>query len=202
MTAEAAEPDRSSGAVGVVALPTPKAPPTPAELRNALGLFASGVTIITGLDGGDPVGFACQSFASLSLDPPLILFCVDHNGRSWPRIRKAGRFTVNVLAHEQTDLCARFGSKTGKKFDELNWELSDWGTPGLPGVLLRIHADVEAVHVAGDHDVVIGRVLEIEHGAEGRPMVFFRGRFGLDQDRDATRSLLSLGLWGWSDRWG
>jgi 3-hydroxy-9,10-secoandrosta-1,3,5(10)-triene-9,17-dione monooxygenase reductase component len=175
------------------------APPTPLELRAALGLFASGVTIITGLDSGEAVGFACQSFASLSLDPPLVLFCADHTGRTWPRIRKTGRFTVNVLGEEQTDLCARFGSRDGRKFQGLDWVPSSWGTPGLPGVLLRIHADVVDVHVAGDHDVVIARVRELEHGAGGRPMVFFRGKFGLDAQCGDPDSFLPFGLWGWTD---
>lgn len=192
MTAEFAEPGLSPDPDGV-------APPTPLELRAALGLFASGVTIITGLDNGEPVGFACQSFASLSLEPPLVLFCVDHSSRTWPRLRTSGRFTVNVLAEEQTDLCARFGSRTGRKFDGLDWELSPWATPGLPGVLLRIHADVADVYVAGDHDVVIAQVRELEHGHSGRPMVFYRGKFGLDEESDDPRDFLPFGLWGWTD---
>ncbi|GAA5050561.1 flavin reductase (DIM6/NTAB) family NADH-FMN oxidoreductase RutF [Thermocatellispora tengchongensis] len=179
-------------------------PPGPAELRRAMGLFASGVTVITGLDDGEPVGFACQAFASVSLEPPLILFCADHGGRTWPRIRRSGRFCVNVLAEDQTDLCGRFGSRTGRKFDGLDWEPSRWGAPMLPGVLLRVHAEVGDVHVAGDHDVVIGRVLEVEPGTERRPMVFFRGGFGIDGCRevDAPQAVPDPGLWAWADHWG
>jgi flavin reductase (DIM6/NTAB) family NADH-FMN oxidoreductase RutF len=169
-------------------------------MRSALGLFASGVTIITGLDEGEPVGFACQAFSSVSLDPPLILFCVDRGSRSWPRIRKSGRFTVNVLGEDQVALCARFGSKTGSKFEGLDWELSRWSTPALPGVLLRVHAEVHDVHAAGDHDVVIGLVRELEHGASGRPLVFYRGRFGLEHD--IPSALLPFGVWGWADDGG
>ena len=153
--------------------------PSPDEMRRALGQFASGVTVVTGLDTAGPVGFTCQSFASVSLEPPLILFCADHRGRAWPRIRRSGRFTINVLREDQTDLCARFGSSRGAKFDGLAWEPSRWSTPSLPGVLLRVHADVQSVHIAGDHDVVIGRVRELESVCEERPMVFFRGSFGL-----------------------
>ena len=140
------------------AAPLEAVPPSPAEMRAALGLFASGVTVITGIDGGEPTGFACQAFASVSLEPPMIMFCADHGGRSWPRIRRSGRFSVNVLGDDQADLCARFGSRNGRKFEGLDWELSRLGTPALPGVLLRVHAEVAAVHVAGDHDVVIGLV--------------------------------------------
>ncbi|MGV9862675.1 flavin reductase family protein [Rhodococcus koreensis] len=154
--------------------------PSPDEMRRALGQFASGVTVVTGLDAEGPVGFTCQSFASVSLEPPLILFCADHRGRAWPRIRRSGRFTINVLHEDQTDLCARFGSSRGAKFDGLVWEPSRWSTPSLPGVLVRVHADVQSVHTAGDHDVVIGRVGELESVCEERPMVFFRGGFGLD----------------------
>lgn len=174
--------------------------PGPAAMRRALGLFASGVTIITGLDDGQPAGFACQAFSSVSLDPPLILFCVDRGSRSWPRIRKAGRFCVHVLGEEQVGLCTRFGSKTGSKFEGLDWELSRWSTPALPGVLVRVHAEITDIHAAGDHDVVIGLVREVEHGAERRPLVFYQGSFGLEQD--IPQALLPLGLWGWADDWG
>ncbi|MDA3649670.1 flavin reductase family protein [Saccharopolyspora indica] len=153
--------------------------PTPLEMRRAMGSFASGVTVVTGCDAGEPVGFACQSFASVSLDPPLVLFCADHRGRTWPRIRNAGRFCVNVLAEQQTDLCDRFGSSRGAKFEGLSWQLSRWGSPALPGVLARVHAQVHEVHAAGDHDVVIGGVLELETPVQDRPMVFFRGGFGI-----------------------
>src|SRR3546814_8349050 len=80
-------------------------------MRRAMGIFASGVTVVTGLDDDGPVGFACQSFASVSLDPPLVLFCADHGGRSWPRIRATGRFSVNVLGEDQDELCGRFRSE-------------------------------------------------------------------------------------------
>ncbi|CAM3181645.1 flavin reductase family protein [Nocardioides dubius] len=150
---------------------------TPARMRGAMGAFATGVTVITGLDGETPVGFACQSFASVSLEPPLVLFCADHRGRSWPRMREHGRFAVNVLGAKQADTCARFGSADGLRFEGLDWRLSRWRTPSLPGVLMRAHCEVVDVHVAGDHDVVVGQVLELEAAVGGEPLVFFRGRF-------------------------
>lgn len=153
--------------------------PGPLDMRNAMGRFATGVTVVTGLDEDGPIGFACQSFASVSLEPPLILFCADHRGRAWPRIRPTGRFAINVLGEEQSDLCGRFGSSRGTKFDGLDWERSRWDTPSLPGVLMRAHCEIHDVHTAGDHDVVIGRVLELECFEDDRPMVFYRGAFGL-----------------------
>jgi flavin reductase (DIM6/NTAB) family NADH-FMN oxidoreductase RutF len=153
-------------------------------MRHALGHFATGVTIVTGNGpDGAPVGFACQSFASVSLDPPLVLFCADHRGRSWPLMRDSGRFTVNVLEHGQRDLIGRFGSSAGRRFADLEWVQSQHGGPSLPGVLMRVHCTVEQVHVAGDHDVVIGRVLDLEDGGSGRPMLFYRGRFTVTERR-------------------
>ncbi len=172
--------------------------PTPARMRQAMGSFATGVSVVTGLDDGEPVGFACQSFASVSLEPPLVLFCADHRGRTWPRIRTSGRFTVNVLGEDQTELCNRFGSSRGTKFEGLEWDLSALGTPSLRGVLLRVHGEVHDVHVAGDHDVVIGRVVELETPAADRPMLFFRGRFGVEDQHEFP----APDLWGWGDHWG
>lgn len=154
--------------------------PTPRSMREVLGTFVTGVTVVTGLDGEEPVGFACQAFASVSLAPPLVMFCAGHESRSWPRIRAAGRFGVNILADDQRDLIDRFGSREGRKFDGLDWQVSPWGTPVFDDVLGRVHADIEAVHPAGDHDVVIGRVLGLEALRPERPMVFYRGQFDLD----------------------
>lgn len=172
--------------------------PTPQEMRTAMSAFATGVTIVTGHDG-EPIGFACQSFASVSLEPPLVLFCADHRGRAWPRIRTTGRFTINVLTEAQSEVCERFGSSRGRKFEELDWEMSGWGTPCVQGAMMRVHAEVHDVHVAGDHDIVIGRVLALDTTPdEERPMVFYRGRFGIDDPHAA----IAPSLWGWGDRWG
>src|ERR1700720_444857 len=127
--------------------PADVARPGPAELRQAMGMFASGVTVITGIDDGEAVGFACQAFASVSLEPPLILFCADRGSRTWPRIRKSGRFSVNVLGEEQSDLCGRFGSSKGRKYDGLDWELSRWGIRLLRDAPPCVHAVASAVHV-------------------------------------------------------
>ncbi|WP_436740094.1 flavin reductase family protein [Streptomyces sp. BBFR102] len=180
----------------------PGAAPTASEMRRAMGAFATGVTVVTGLDAGrEPVGFVCQSFASVSLEPPLVLFCADHRGRAWPRMRESGRFCVNVLAEDQDDLCARFGSSRGRKYEELDWDLSSWGTPALRGVLMRAHAEVYGVHAAGDHDVVVGRVLELQTPPQRRPMLFHRGHFGVEE-RPAAPAAADPFPWGWGDHWG
>ncbi|MEK8145885.1 flavin reductase family protein [Streptomyces sp. M10(2022)] len=123
-------------------------------------------------------------------------------GRAWPEIRESGRFCVNVLAAEQTELCGRFGSSKGLKYDGLDWEVSRWGTPSLPGVLTRVHAQVYDVRSAGDHDVVIGRVLGLEPLTDGRPMLFFRGGFGVEERTGGPAAPAAPVPWGWGDHWG
>ena len=149
-------------------------------MRRVMGHFATGVTIVTGSDEGEPVGFACQSFTSVSLEPPLVLFCPANTSTTWPRIRKSGTFSVNVLAEDQLDICKAFASSGGNKFEGQVWHETPWG-PSLDGVLATVHCDIEAVHPAGDHDVVIGRVRRLVTHREVGPLLFFRGQFGIDQ---------------------
>lgn len=180
--------------------PVPTDPPGALRLRHALGHFATGVTVVTGYaPDGSPVGFACQSFASVSLAPPLVLFCVDHRGRSWPLLREKGRFTVNVLSHDQHDLVGRFGATAGRRFEGLPWYASTGGGPSLPGVLMRVHCAVEQVTVAGDHDVVIGRVLGLDEAEQGRPMLFYRGQLTVTEavaDRSPVHDSAIDEYWG------
>jgi flavin reductase (DIM6/NTAB) family NADH-FMN oxidoreductase RutF len=152
----------------------------PAEMRRVLGQFATGVTIVTGSDAGEPVGFACQSFTSVSLEPPLVLFCPAQTSRSWPRIRRGGVFSVNVLADDQLEVCTAFATSGGDKFEGLPWHETPWG-PCIDDVLATVHCDIEAVHPAGDHDVVIGHVRRLVTHREAAPLLFFRGQFGIDQ---------------------
>ena len=150
------------------------------ELRRVLGAFASGVTVITGAAGDRPVGFACQSFSALSLEPPLVLFCPARTSSSWPLIRASGSFTVNVLAADQEALCRLFARGGADRFAGLAWSASATG-PVLPDVLAAVHCDIEAVHDGGDHELVVGRVRDLVLHRETGPLVFFRGGFGLDE---------------------
>jgi flavin reductase (DIM6/NTAB) family NADH-FMN oxidoreductase RutF len=153
---------------------------SPQEMRRVLGSFATGVTVVTGTANGLPVGFACQSFASVSLEPPLVLFCPAHTSRSWPLIRESGSFCVNVLADDQEDLCARFATTGADKFADLAWHQTPWG-PSLDGVLSTVMCDIQDVHEAGDHDIVVGHVRELVlHRDDAAPLVFYRGTFGLE----------------------
>ncbi|WP_236653199.1 flavin reductase family protein [Streptacidiphilus melanogenes] len=153
-------------------------------LRDALGHFATGVTVITAAgEDGQPVGFACQSFASLSLDPPLICFNVARTSSSWPRIARAGAFCVNVLAEDQGALCRSFAvsASTGAdKFAGVAWEAAPaTGSPRLEGALAWVDCTIHAVHTGGDHLIVLGRVRELAapRGGEAGPLVFYRSGF-------------------------
>lgn len=181
--------------------PRTSAGPTPERMRHVLGHFATGVTVVTGLDSeGGPVGFACQSFTSVSLEPPLVLFCADHRGRSWPRMRDSGIFCVNILRYAQQDMVDRFGSRTGARFEGLDWHPSPSGAPALPDVLARVHCDIDNVHVTGDHDVVVGRVADLELVQPGRPLLFYRGRFAVTERLRSSATPQVTG--GWDDFWG
>ncbi|MDX2646077.1 flavin reductase family protein [Streptomyces sp. PA03-1a] len=163
--------------------PDERAPVDQSEFRQVLGNFASGVTVIAA-PGDDaqsgPAGFACQSFASLSLDPPLVVFMVARRSTSWPRIARAGVFCVNVLGADQQELCRSFAVSGGDKFAGVEWDPAPvTGSPRLRGVAAWIDCAIHAVHTGGDHLVVIGRVRDLGHGAEdGEPLLFHRGRFG------------------------
>lgn len=151
-----------------------------AHFRQVLGHFPTGVTVVTARDGhGDPVGLAVGSFFSVSLEPPLVAFCVDRSSSSYPRIEEAGRFAVNVLAHDQEDVSRIFASKAADRFDGLGFsDAPRSGAPLLPGILAWIDCDIDAVHEAGDHWIVIGEVHDLAVAREGSPLVFFRGGYG------------------------
>ena len=153
-------------------------------LRDALGHFATGITVITAAgEDGQPVGFACQSFSSLSLDPPLICFNVARTSSSWPRIARAGAFCVNVLADDQGALCRSFAvsASTGAdKFAGVAWESAPaTGSPRLDGALAWVDCTVHAVHTGGDHLIVLGRVRELAapRGTDAGPLLFYRSGF-------------------------
>ncbi|WP_024796892.1 flavin reductase family protein [Tomitella biformata] len=147
-------------------------------LRSVLGNFCTGVTVITAFDGDQPYGFACQSVTSLSLEPPFVSFCPAKTSSSWPKMRQAGKICINVLSEDQLDVCQRFASRGGNKFEGAQWEHGANGAPSLAGSLARIEADVEVEHEAGDHTIVIARVTHLEVHREVPPLLFFRGKFG------------------------
>ncbi|MFG2506032.1 flavin reductase family protein [Streptomyces rubiginosohelvolus] len=154
-------------------------PIAPAEFRRVLGHFASGVTVVTARDADGPTGFACQSFASLSLDPPLVTFMVARTSTTWPRIARAGAFCVNVLGAEQGALCRGFAVSGADKFAGVAYgDAPATGSPLLDSVPAWIDCRIHAVHTGGDHLIVVGRVEALGAEEEGEPLLFHRGAFG------------------------
>jgi 3-hydroxy-9,10-secoandrosta-1,3,5(10)-triene-9,17-dione monooxygenase reductase component len=167
----------------------------PSTFRHVLGQFCTGITIITTVHEEAPVGFACQSFAALSLDPPLVLFCPTKVSRSWQAIEASGKFCVNVLHEKQKDVSARFGSKAPDKFSGIGWAPSKLGSPVINDTLAHIDCTVASVHDGGDHFVVFGAVHSLSEGSadersrdepKPRPLLFYRGEYtGIEPDKNS-----------------
>ncbi len=159
-----------------------------AAFRSVMGRFATGVTVVTADEDGEPVGFTCQSFVSLSLEPPFVALAPARTSTSWPRIARAGSFCVNVLAEHQRDLCERFARSGGDKFAGVAWRPAPTGgAPVLEGSVAWVACALELVHDAGDHELVIGRVLDLGTG-HGAPLVFYDRRFGTFVERGPARA--------------
>ena len=149
------------------------------EFRNTLGQFATGVVVATGCLEGEPAGFAAQSFASVSLDPPLVTLCPAKTSESWPKLRESGNFCINILGEDQKHICDLFAQTGIDKFRELSWQPSETGSPVLVGVLAFIDCELAEEHDAGDHNIVIGRVRDMGIFDEGRsPLLYCRGGYG------------------------
>ncbi|MFI6371090.1 flavin reductase family protein [Streptomyces sp. NPDC050546] len=160
-----------------------RAPLDQGEFRNVMGRFATGVTIVTAPPATPdtaPAGFACQSFSSLSLDPPLVAFMVGRTSTTWPRIARAGVFCVNVLAAGQGELCRSFAVSGADKFTGVAYDAAPVsGSPRLSGAVAWIDCAIHAVHTGGDHLIVVGRVNALGTGTDdpAGPLLFHRGRF-------------------------
>lgn len=150
----------------------------PSAFRQVLGHFATGVTIVTAMHSGGPVGMAANSFTSVSLDPPYVLVCMARTSTTWPLIQSSGAFAVNMLAEGQEDVCRRFGSKTGDRFGGTAWKPAVTGSPILHDSLAYVDCTIEMEHEAGDHIIVLGRVVDLGRLIDGRPLVFWRGGYG------------------------
>lgn len=156
------------------------------DFRRVLGAYTTGVVVITAATPEGPQGFAVNSFTSVSLDPPLVAFCVAHTSTTWPRMRDCDGFAVSVLCAEQEDACRRFATKGADRFSALSWSPAPSGHPVLEGSLAWLDCTLEAVHQAGDHDLIVLRVSAIGDG-QGQPLVFHRGRFTRLSDAATTR---------------
>ena len=150
-------------------------PGTAREFRDALGRFATGVTVVTCAADG-PLGITANSFASVSLDPPLVLWSPARFSRRFDAFAEARHFAVHVLGQEQSALCEGF-SASGDAFDGLAWAPNAEGVPVIDGCLARFECRTHARHDGGDHDILVGRVLRAASRG-GAPLVFSAGAYG------------------------
>lgn len=148
---------------------------TTEKFKLVMSQFATGVTVVTALEDGVPVGFTCQSFVSLSLTPPLVALAPAKTSTSWPKIARAQTFCLNILTAAQKDVCLTFAGSGGDKFAGVAWVPAHRGAPIIEGALAWVECAVELIHDAGDHELVLGRVLALGH-TEGAPLVYFRSQ--------------------------
>lgn len=149
------------------------------KFRNALGCFTTGVAIITTQEKGNPpLGITVNSFASVSLDPPLVLWSLDRKSDTLRTFQSIQGFTVNVLREDHRDISSRLAKQGDHKLDGLALRIGAFnGCPALEDALAHFECSVEARHEAGDHIIMIGRVLHFEYSEDGRPLLFHRGSY-------------------------
>lgn len=161
----------------------PDAPLDPRALRRAFGAFATGVTVATTREpDGAPVGFTANSFASVSLEPPLLLVCLAESAASFPAFRDAGRFAVNILSLAQRELSVTFATRGADKFAGVDWREEATGAPVLAGSVAWFDCRTHRIVPAGDHAVLLGRILAFGQ-SDAAPLGYCRGAyvgFGLD----------------------
>ena len=148
----------------------------PKEFRKALGNFATGVTAVTCMTSEGPVGIIANSFASVSLDPPLVLWSPARSSKRFDFFVQASQFAIHVLGQEHQTCCAAHVTG-GHDFSTLDWVESESGVPLLKACLARFECDQHAIHDGGDHAIILGRVTRVAMG-EGAPMVFAQGAYG------------------------
>ena len=146
--------------------------------RKALGLYATGVAIVTAkADGADLLGITINSFSSVSLDPALILFSASKNLRSLEKLARADAWAINVLSRDQTDISRRFAQSGNDKWSGIEWVDGHHGVPVLPGALAVFECEPYARYSGGDHDILLGQVVRYTTTPERSPLVFFAGSY-------------------------
>ncbi len=153
-------------------------PPDPSTFRTVLGHFATGVAVITAIDGEEPVGMACNSFTSVSLEPAMVLFCAAKSSTTWPRIQTAGKWAANILDEDGEEICRLFAQRGADRFAHISYGIGRSGAPVFRDALAFVDCETIAEYDAGDHVIVVGKVLELGYAAEGKPLLFYRGGYG------------------------
>jgi flavin reductase (DIM6/NTAB) family NADH-FMN oxidoreductase RutF len=146
-------------------------------LRNALGCFPSGVTAICAMVDDEPVGLAASSFTSGSLDPPLVVVCIQNTSDTWKRLRSAPRIGVSVLGEEHDRACSQLAAKSGDRFDNLEWFATEAGAVLLAGAAVSLDCSIVEQIPAGDHRLVLLRIENLKFQPTVSPLVFHGSRF-------------------------
>jgi 3-hydroxy-9,10-secoandrosta-1,3,5(10)-triene-9,17-dione monooxygenase reductase component len=160
----------------------PPRPVSPEVMREVLGHFVSGIVVITAAGPDGPLGFTCQSFSSLSLEPPLVSFAPARTSSTWPRIREVGAFCVNVLAADHQELSVGFARSGRDKFAGVSWRPGPGGAPRLDGVSAWIDCVLRDEFDGGDHTIVVGHVQDLGADPDRPPLLYYRGRYGVTAD--------------------
>ena len=147
------------------------------EFRRVMGHLPTGVVVVAALVDDAPVGMAINSITSVSLDPPLIAICIDNKSSTWPQIRAAGSFTVSILPAHDHQAPRRFSGPSENRFDGVGWHSHETG-PVLDDSVAWIDCEVHQEHSAGDHTIVVARVLDLGTAEDGQALLFFRGQYG------------------------
>ena len=151
---------------------------SPREFRDAMGRFATGVTIVTGLaPDGSPVGVTVNSFSSVSLSPPLVLFSLDRGANSLEPFSGGRHFSVNVLREDQAALSQNFARQDDNKFDGIRWRPGNNGCPLFDGVLAVVECTTKATHDGGDHVIFVGHVDHVDLVEVGKPLLYYCGSY-------------------------
>jgi flavin reductase (DIM6/NTAB) family NADH-FMN oxidoreductase RutF len=146
------------------------------EFRSALGRFASGVTVVTAMNNGQPWGMTVSAFCSVSLEPPLILICIDKNATGHGYFAEGSCFAVNILSVDQEHVSRRFASRDVDRFDRTAFRECPSGSPLLEEVLANLECRVVHAYPGGDHTIVVGEVLAT-NVSDGKPLTYFRGGY-------------------------
>jgi 3-hydroxy-9,10-secoandrosta-1,3,5(10)-triene-9,17-dione monooxygenase reductase component len=161
-----------------IAAPAQTTPaPDPRSFRDALGRFATGVAFVTAAPDGEPAGLIVNSLTSVSLEPALVSFCPSRDSLTWSRMRRTGRFGVNVLGRQHEQFAIRATPAGADRFAGLDWEPGRGGVPLLADALASLDCEIVAEHPAGDHWIVVGQVDDLRVSPVDEPLAFFAGEF-------------------------
>jgi 3-hydroxy-9,10-secoandrosta-1,3,5(10)-triene-9,17-dione monooxygenase reductase component len=167
--------------MALAARPNPAPARDARSFRDAVGRFATGVAFVTAAPAGEPAGLIVNSLSSVSLEPPLLSFCPSRSSLTWSRMRRAGRFGVNILGRQHEPFAKRATLPGADRFADLNWKLGHGGVPLLTDALATLECEILAEHATGDHWIVVGRVDDVRTSPLEDPLVFVAGAFRIVQ---------------------